>query len=323
MLKTGRFNTASKLLVRAFLLSALALQCNETPLRAVASNVLSFAYEHTNQAMWGEMPSIEDISGKMIFSVASTLTHISLASTKRGHITVYTIRKVVLPATKAGMLQLAKDLRKVHKKVIDIRTLKRTEALAAQASSLLSASTPLSSPGSTARLRPDISARVLHSYPFHHRDLFDHADCLSIVPNLPLRKFGMLEAAMVRTFMRVAQRRGLQLISELTDDVIAALVPSESTLGRALEFWQKTIDIMHEDLFSGCLFIYSQNDAGNKKKLHLTQRLLCGFHKATRRVIIRHVGSSIVATGQLASVVMEDAIRRPFGFGAAHRIGSP
>ena len=209
MLKTGRFSTASKLLVRAFLLSSLALQCNETPLRTVASNVLSFAYEHTNQAIWREMPSIEDISGKMIFSVASTLTHISLASTVRGRITVYTISKVALPATKASMVQLAKDLRKVHKKIIDIRTLKRTEALAAQASSLLSAPAPLSSSSSTARLRPEVSARVLQSYPYHYRDLFDHADCLSIVPNLPIRKFSMLEAAMVRTFLRVAQRRGI------------------------------------------------------------------------------------------------------------------
>ena len=67
MLKTGRFSTASKLLVRAFLFSSLALQCSATPLRTVASNVLSFAYEHTNQAIWGKMPSIEDIRGNMFF----------------------------------------------------------------------------------------------------------------------------------------------------------------------------------------------------------------------------------------------------------------
>ena len=82
-------------------------------MRAVASNVLSFAYEHTNQ---GEMPTNEDISGHKIISAAFTLTHISLASIKRGRTAVYTTRKVVLPATKAGMLQLAKDLRKVHNK---------------------------------------------------------------------------------------------------------------------------------------------------------------------------------------------------------------
>ena len=83
----------------------------------VASNVLSFAYEHTNQAMWGKMlsmPTIEDISRQMIISVASTLPHISLASTKRGRTTVYAIRKIALPATKAGMLQLVKGLRKVQ-----------------------------------------------------------------------------------------------------------------------------------------------------------------------------------------------------------------
>ena len=67
MLKTGRFSTASKLLVRAFLFSSLALQCNATPLQTVASNVLSFAYEHTNQAIWGEMPSIGDIIGNFFF----------------------------------------------------------------------------------------------------------------------------------------------------------------------------------------------------------------------------------------------------------------
>jgi ABC-type phosphate transport system permease subunit len=58
--------------------------------------------------MWGEMlpmPTIEDISRQMIISVASTLTHISIASTNRGRTTVCTIRKMVLPATKAGMLQ--------------------------------------------------------------------------------------------------------------------------------------------------------------------------------------------------------------------------
>ena len=80
------------------------------------------------------------------------------------------------------------------------------------------------------QLRPEVSAKVLHSYPLHPRDLFDHADCLSIVPNLPIRKFNILEAAIERTFVRVAQRRGLQLISELTDDVIAALFPSEKAL---------------------------------------------------------------------------------------------
>ena len=106
----------------------------------VASNVLSFAYEHTNQAMWGKMlsmPTIEDISRQMIISVASTLPHISLASTKRGRTTVYTIRKMVLPANKAGMLHLVKGLRKTTgaQKQIAIRTLKRAEALAAQASS--------------------------------------------------------------------------------------------------------------------------------------------------------------------------------------------
>ena len=105
----------------------------------VASNVLSFAYEHKNQAMWGEMlsmPNIEDISRQMIISEASTLPHISLASTKRGRTTVYTIRKMVLPANKAGMLHLVKGLRKTGaQKQIAIRTLKRAEALAAQASS--------------------------------------------------------------------------------------------------------------------------------------------------------------------------------------------
>jgi hypothetical protein len=81
---------------------------------------------------------------------------------------------------------------------------------------------------------------------------------------------------MVRIFVRVAQRRGLQLISKLTDDVIEALVPvpfvfvlvrvrvraSERPLVRALEFWQKMLDFMHEGLFSGCLFIYARNDSG-------------------------------------------------------------
>ena len=60
----------------------------------VASNVLSFAYEHTNQAMWGEMlpmPTIEDTSEQMIISVAPTLTNTGLASTKRGQTTVRTI----------------------------------------------------------------------------------------------------------------------------------------------------------------------------------------------------------------------------------------
>ena len=61
------------------------------------------------------MPNIEDISRQMIISVASTLPHISLASTKRGRTTVYTIREMALPAAKAGMLQLVKGLRKVHK----------------------------------------------------------------------------------------------------------------------------------------------------------------------------------------------------------------
>ena len=81
------------------------------------------------------------------------------------------------------------------------------------------------------QLRPEVSAIVLHSYPFRPRDLFDHADCLlSIVPNLPMQKFNILEAAIERTSKRVAQRRGLQLISELTHDVIAALFPSERAL---------------------------------------------------------------------------------------------
>ena len=45
-----------------------------------------------------------------------------------------------------------------------------------------------------------------------------------------MRKFNILEAAIERKFERVAQQRGLQLISELTDDVIAALFPSERAL---------------------------------------------------------------------------------------------
>ena len=49
-----------------------------------------------------------------------------------------------------------------------------------------------------------------------------------------MRKFNILEAAIERTFERVAQQRGLQLISELTDaatdDVIEALFPSERAL---------------------------------------------------------------------------------------------
>jgi hypothetical protein len=56
------------------------------------------------------MPTNEDISGHKIISAAFTLTHISLASIKRGRTAVYTTRKVVLPATKAGMLHLAKDV---------------------------------------------------------------------------------------------------------------------------------------------------------------------------------------------------------------------
>jgi hypothetical protein len=49
---------------------------------------------------------------------------------------MYTIRKMVLPANKAGMLHLVKGLRKTGaQKQIAIRTLKRAEALAAQASS--------------------------------------------------------------------------------------------------------------------------------------------------------------------------------------------
>ena len=44
------------------------------------------------------------------------------------------------------------------------------------------------------------------------------------------RKFDILEAAISLTFVRLGQRRGLQLISELTDDVIAALFPSEREL---------------------------------------------------------------------------------------------
>jgi hypothetical protein len=128
-MKTGRFAVPALLIMRAFLLSTFALQCQDFPIQQVASSVISFALEHVSVQAAGYLPSAEDINYQMIRSVASTLTHITVDSSKRGRITVFTVSRVILPVTELSKLAFAKALRKVHRVIVDKRTFERLREL--------------------------------------------------------------------------------------------------------------------------------------------------------------------------------------------------
>ena len=144
---------------------------------------------------------------------------------------------------------------------------------------------------------------------FGKRYLYEIADCLPIVPNMPMRKFPMLMAAAVESFIREAQSHGLVSLSEITPEVLVSLIPSKTAICRAVELWQGVDDQMNEDDFCEVMYVHFINDAGNKKKQKLTHRLIAGYLKSEGRVIVRHVGSSTVLSGQLATVVQQDAAR--------------
>ena len=165
MMKTGRFAVPALLIMRAFLLSTFALQCQDFPIQQVASSVISFALEHVSVQAAGYLPSAEDINYQMIRSVASTLTHITVDSSKRGRITVFTVSRVILPVTELSKLAFAKALRKVHKAIVDKRTFERLRELASPPPNQIARSSTLLESLSTARLRPELSTDLLQSYP--------------------------------------------------------------------------------------------------------------------------------------------------------------
>ena len=69
---------------------------------------------------------------------------------------------------------------------------------------------------------------------FGKRYLYEIADCLPIVPNMPMRKFPMLMAAAVESFIREAQSHGLVSLSEITPEELVSLIPSKPAIGRAV-----------------------------------------------------------------------------------------
>jgi hypothetical protein len=95
------------------------------------------------------MPTIEEIREQMIIFVVPTLTHISLASTKRVH---YSHGRPT--GNQSRHAAISERSEEGEQNNIDIRTTKRKEAPAVKAPSLLSAPTAFSSSSSTAQLSP-------------------------------------------------------------------------------------------------------------------------------------------------------------------------
>ena len=120
---------------------------------------------------------------------------------------------------------------------------------------------------------------------FGKRYLYEIADCLPIVPNMPMRKFPMLMAAAVESFIREAQSHGLVSLSEITPEVLVSLIPSKAAISRAVELWQGVDDQMNEDDFCEVMYVHFINDAGNKKKQKLTNTKSNTYDDAARAAV--------------------------------------
>lgn len=107
----------------------------------------------------------------------------------------------------------------------------------------------------------------------------------------------MLMAALTTAILREAAKRGIKLIDEfLNPDVLVTLIPSENTIKRGAVLWQGVDDQLNEDDFAGTEAVFFINDAGNKKKK--SHRLMACYSSILGKIIIRHVGSSTVLSGQ-------------------------
>lgn len=131
------------------------------------------------------------------------------------------------------------------------------------------------------------------------------------MPGMSLRKFQTLHASILQASLQSALAMGYDRLDDITDADIVKICPNKDTMRRGMELLQDVIDFENEGDFAlqNTLAVFFINDAGNKKKMKLTQRLICAYSKVTNRIILRHVGATTVASGKLAATCKADAKR--------------
>jgi hypothetical protein len=131
---------------------------------------------------------------------------------------------------------------------------------------------------------------------------------IGLASALAVALLGTLQGLLVQGFLKEAARLGYTKLDELTDDVIVKLTPNKDTVARGLELAQHVVDHEHERDFDAAevLAVFCMNDAGNKKKDKLTQRLYAAWNKALGKVVLHHHASTKVKAAGLAETVRVD-----------------
>lgn len=117
-----------------------------------------------------------------------------------------------------------------------------------------------------------------------------------------------MQVVMLRSVIDEANRLGISL-QTMSDEGLLKLCPSRNTLASGLALTQSLLDLDAEDALSKCSCITIINDAGNKGNTKLTQRFVVGYSHEENRLVVKHVGATPVASGELHVVVKEDLTR--------------
>jgi hypothetical protein len=158
-------------------------------------------------------------------------------------------------------------------------------------------------------VRAEEDRGILRITEFSPEYLYLLASALGIEPSMSRRKLPMLACLIAKAVVGEAAAKGLTRLSELTDEQITALVPSENSLKKGMELWQQTTDLQNQDDFSECYDVFWVNDAGHRKDMNLTHRLATAYNKRLGKVIVRFLACSTVGKGDLAGVVVKDMSR--------------
>jgi hypothetical protein len=162
----------------------------------------------------------------------------------------------------------------------------------------------------TEQTTPDVHVPLGHSPGMRYSAAYKIglASALAVAPHTSVRVLGTLQGLLVQGFLKEAARLGYTKLDELTDDVIVKLTPNKGTVARGLELAQYVVDHEHERDFDAAevLAVFCMNDAGNKKKDKLTQRLYAAWNKALGKVVLHHHASTKVKAAGLAETVRVD-----------------
>ena len=132
------------------------------------------------------------------------------------------------------------------------------------------------------------------------------AEALAVQPHMSLRKFQLLHALLFQATVLQAMEMGYSKLSEMTEANITMVCPGADTLASGLKLAQEILDRENESDFDAAqaLGVFPINDAGNKKKAHLTQRFYSAWNKTLGKVVLHHHAATTVA--DLTSAVKAD-----------------